>query len=145
MPKIELVKIMHAPRGYVYSVMANIENLPKTTKSFKSAKLLRKEGDTDIIEAEVEMMGWISKWKIKRRYFQNERIEQEIDNDRSVGKQTFIFSDVLEGTKVTLLNDITLKGALGKLFGGLAKGRLEKPEDEDMEAAKSYIEANKPS
>jgi hypothetical protein len=139
MPKIELVKIMHAPRGYAYSVMANAENLPKITKSFKSVKLLGKEGDADIIDAEAEVMGWISKWKIKRRYFPNERIEQETDNDRAVGKATFTFSDVPEGTKVTLLNDITLKGVLGKLFGGLAKGRLEKFEDENMDEPISIL------
>jgi hypothetical protein len=145
MPKIESVRSMHAPRGYVYSVMASAEDIPKVWKSFKSVKLLGKEGDADIIEAEVDAMGWTSMWKIRRRYFPNERIEEEIDNDRSVVKATVTFSDIREGTKVTVLDDITLKSAVGKLLGGLAKGRLEKFIVQGIESYKSYVEANKPS
>jgi hypothetical protein len=55
------------------------------------------------------------------------------------------FSDVREGTKVTVLDDITLKSAVGKLLGGLAKGRLEKFIAEGIESYKSYVEANRPS
>ena len=145
MPRIELTKTIRAPRGYAYSVLANIEDLPKALKSYKSAKLVGKEGDVDIIEAEVEVEGRTSTWKIRRRYFPNERIEEGIDNDRAVGKATITFSDVPEGTKLTLINDATFKGAVGKLLGGLAKGRLEKYLDEDLESYKSYVEANKPS
>ena len=145
MPRIELTKTIHAPRSYAYSVMANTEDLPKALKSYKSVKLVRKEGDIDIIEAEVDAMGWTSMWKIRRRYFPNERIEEGVDNDRAVGKATLTFSDVPEGTKLTLIDYATFKGTVGKLFGGLAKGRLEKYIDEDLESYKTYVEANKPS
>jgi uncharacterized membrane protein len=145
MPRIELTKTIRAPRGYAFSVMANTEDLPKVFKSYKSVKLVRKEGDVDIIEAEVDAMGWTSIWKIRRRYFPNERIEEGVDNDRAVGKATLTFSDVPEGTNLTLIDYATFKGTVGKLFGGLAKGRLEKYIDEDLESYKSYVEANKPS
>ena len=145
MPRIELTKTIRAPRGYAYSVMANTEDLPKALKSYKSTRLVGKEGDIDIIEAEVEVEGRTSLWKIRRRYFPNERIEQGIDNDRAVGKATITFSDVPEGTKLTLIDDATFKGTVGRLFGGLAKGRLEKFLDDELESYKSYIEANKPS
>ena len=145
MPRIELTKTIRAPRGYAYSVLANVDELPKAFKNYKSARLVGKEGDAAIIEAEVEAEGRTSKWKIKTRYFLNERIEEEIDNDLAVGKATITFSDVPEGTKLTLVDDATFKGAVGKLLGGLAKGRLEKYLDGDLESYKSYVEANKPS
>jgi len=126
-------------------VLANTEDLPKALKSYKSAKLVGREGDADIIEADVEAEGRISKWRIKRWYFPNERIEEEVDNDRAVGKATITFSDVPEGTKLTLTDDATFKGAVGRLLGGLAKGRLEKYLDEDLESYKGYVEATKPS
>jgi len=144
MPRIELTKTIRAPRAYAYSVMANTEDLPKALKSYKSARLVGKEGDVDIIEAEVEVEGRTSTWKIRRRYFPNERIEEGIDNDRAVGRATLTFSDVPEGTKLTLIDNATFKGSVGRLLGGLAKGRLEKYLDGDLESYKSYVEANKP-
>ena len=144
MPRIELTKTIRAPRGYAFSVMANTEDLPKIFNSYKSVRLVRKEGDVDIIEAEVEVEGWTSTWKIRRRYFPNERIEEGVDNDRSVGKATLTFSDVPEGTKLTLIDYATFKGTVGRLLGGLAKGRLEKYIDGDLESYKTYVEANKP-
>jgi len=126
-------------------VLANVDELPKAFKNYKSAKLVGKEGDADIIEAEVEAEGRTSKWKIKKKYFPNEKFEEEIDNDLALGKATVTFSDVPEGTKLTLIDDATFKGTVGRLFGGLAKGRLEKFLDDELESYKSYIEANKPS
>ena len=145
MPRIELTKTIRAPRGYAFSVMANTEDLPKIFKSYKAVKLVGKEGDVDIIEAEVTVEGWTSMWKIRRRYFPNERIEEGVDNDRAVGKATLTFSDVPEGTKLTLIDYATFKGTVGRLLGGLAKGRLEKYIDGDLESYKTYVEANKPS
>ena len=126
-------------------MLANVDELPKAFKNYKSARLVGKEGDAAIIEAEVEAEGRTSKWKIKKKYFPNEKFEEEIDNDLALGKATVTFSDVPEGTKLTLIDDATFKGTVGRLFGGLAKGRLEKFLDDELESYKSYIEANKPS
>jgi hypothetical protein len=122
-----------------------MEDLPKISNTIKTAKPLGKEGDADVFEVEMETEGSKAKGKLKRRCFQNERIEEEVNTDISFSKNTYTFSDAPEGTKVTFAIDMALKGAMGKLFGGLAKGRVKKMVDGDMEKGKSYLEANKPS
>ncbi|HYB76129.1 MAG TPA: SRPBCC family protein [Nitrososphaerales archaeon] len=145
MPKYECTRIIRAPRAYVYYTFANMEDLPKISNTFRAAKPLGKEGDANVFEVEMESGGRKLKGKLKRRCFQNERIEEEVNTDISFSKNTYIFSDVPEGTKLTFAIDMTLKGATGRLLGGLAKGSVKKMVDGDMEKGKSYLEANKPS
>lgn len=144
MPEYETQVVIHAPRDFVFSQYADTNNLLKLTNAYKAVRSVKKEGEWEVVEADVAAMGTTGTATVRRRYYPSDKIEEELRSNLATGIQTFIFSDVPEGTKLTMTARIAPKGALGKLLGPLAKGRMKKFSDEQMAIGKRYIEENKP-
>lgn len=147
-PKFEVTKTIEAPRDWVFAQWdgSNFENFPRMLKVVRSAKLIKKEGDLDVFEMEMEAMGRKMRTTTTRRHFPPGRYEDEmVTHGLGTSRSVWNFKVVPGGTEVTYsLVDLKAKSALGKLFAGRITSGIRKLVDEDMETAKLWIEANKP-
>ncbi len=148
MPRFEVTKTIRAPREWVFAQWdgSNFENFPKMLTFVRSAKLLRKEDDVDVIEMEMEAMGRKLKSTTTRKQLPPGRCEDEmVVAGLATSRGVWDFKVVPGGTQVTyLLLDLKAKGALRKLFARQIAGGIRKLVDEDMESAKRWLEANQP-
>ena len=141
MPKVEVSRVIKAPRGKVWEVAADPESMLKWWPGSKSVDILSRERNTITVRGtgteggrEVTMT---EKWTL----YPPEKIEIEIFEGPILGKSIQTYEEVPEGTKVTWSSDIRFKGVLGRILGRLfwsrAKGSIGQP----LEEIAKYIEA----
>ncbi len=147
-PKFEVTKTINAPRDWVFAQWdgSNFENFPRMLTVVRSAKLLRKNGDFDVFEMEMEARGRKMSTTTTRKHVPPGRYEDEmVVAGLGTSRGVWNFKVVPGGTQVTYsLLDLKAKGVLRKLFAGQIAGGIRKLMDEDMESAKRWLEANKP-
>jgi len=141
LPKVEVSRVIKAPRGKVWEVAADPESMLKWWPGSKSVDILSRERNTITVRGtgteggrEVTMT---EKWTL----YPPEKIEIEIFEGPILGKSIQTYEEVPEGTKVTWSSDIRFKGVLGRILGRLfwsrAKGSIGQP----LEEIAKYIEA----
>ena len=141
MPRVEVHKVIRAPQEYVFGQLADPKGLVRLIKTYTAIRSVRKEGDVEVVEGDVEAMGRKGLATVRRRYFPPERIEEELSMPGiAKASQTITFSTIPEGTVVDFVSDMKLEGAFGKLLGGLAAGRVTKMIDGNFEDAKRILE-----
>ena len=142
MPKMEISKIIKAPRAKVWETASDPETRPKYDKNMKSIEVLSREGNTVISTHTSIVRGQETKAKDKWTLYPQEKIETESLDGPADVKGVQLFEEVPEGTKVTLSYDINFKGIIGKTLGRLLAGpKLREFADEYIESMAKYIEA----
>ena len=141
-PKIEISKIIKAPRAKVWEVISDPEAMPKYDKNVKSVEVHSREGNT-VIKTHISIVrGQETKIKEKWTLYPQEKIETETLEGPADMKGLQLFEEVPEGTKVTFVMDISFKGIIGKTLGRLLAGpKLREFADEYIESLAKYIEA----
>ena len=142
MPKIEHVSFVKAPRSFVFGQLANSENLPKMVGAYKSVRIVGRERNTEVVEAEVETFGTKAKGTLRRVYHPDDRIEETIDSEMATGTNILTLDDVPGGTRIRYSADFTLKGSLAWLLGPLITVGLRNAFEKDSERTKRFIEAS---
>ncbi len=142
MVRIEVSKVIEAPRDFVYTRLFDYESLPKASTIVTSTKILSKEGNVQVVEQEGKLLGRRFKAVVKATFSPPEKLVEEFSGD-ATGTQVWTLTEVPQGTKVSLVSDINPKGFLARIFGGLASGPLQRVINEEAEALKRYIEAAK--
>ena len=141
MPKIEHVSFVKAPRSFVFGQLANSENLPKMVGAYKSVRIVGRERNAEVVEAEVETFGTKAKGTLRRVYHPDDRIEESLESDLATGTNILTLDDVPEGTRIRYSADFTLKGALAWVLGPLVTIGLRNAFAEDSERTKRFIES----
>ena len=142
MPKIEISKIIKAPRAKVWETVSDPEARPKYDKNMKSSEVSSREGNT-LIETHTSIIrgqetGGKNKWTL----YPQEKIETESLEGPADVKGVWLFEEVSEGTKTTIVYDVSFKGVIGKILGRLLAGsKLREFADEYIESMAKYIEA----
>jgi uncharacterized membrane protein len=77
MPKVEISKIIKAPRAKVWEAISDPETMPKWDVNTKSAKVLSREGNTVIMTHITVTGGTEAEIKERWTYYPQERIETE--------------------------------------------------------------------
>lgn len=142
MVRIEVSRVVEAPRDFVYSRLFDYENLPKASTIVRSTKILSKEGNVQTVEEEGKLLGRKFKAIVKATFHPPEKLVEEFSGD-ATGTQVWTLTEVPQGTKITLVSDITPRGFFARLFGGLASAALQRLINEEAEALKMYLESAK--
>jgi uncharacterized membrane protein len=143
MPKVEISKIIKAPRAKVWEAISDPETMPKWDVNTKSAKVLSREGNTVIMTHITVTGGTEAEIKERWTYYPQERIETETLEGSQVDVKGFqLYEEVPDGTKVTLSYDIGFKGIVGQTLGRLLAGpKLRAFIEETIEGMAKYSEA----
>lgn len=131
MPKIKVEKTIKADREKIFSMVTDFESLPnKFPQFFKSVKIVSRDGNTVTTEDHAIMAG-----REVHQTTKHTLTPPEIDDvyllsgDAKDSHIVTTYSQVPEGTKVTVEGDFKLAGKL-KLVGFMAKGKIEKSIEE---------------
>ena len=140
-PRFEVRTTIRAPRSFVYEKLADPNGLVRLIRTYTAIDSVKKEGDIEVIEGRIEVMGRRGKAKLRRKYFPPERIEEVASvPGMAEAKQTLTFSESPEGTAVLFATDAQLKGAFAKLLGRFATGKLKRTVEENFQYAKGLLE-----
>lgn len=126
LPKVEVSRVIKAPRGKVWEVAADPESMLKWWPGAKSIDILSREGNIITVRGtgieagrEVTMT---ETWTLHLCMHAPEKIEIEILEGPARGRTIQTYEEIHEGTKVTWSSDISFKGVLGKILGRLLVG-----------------------
>lgn len=125
MPKINHTVEVPVSRNELFQISTDFENLPNVLPSFKSVKIILKEGNTIITEDEVILMDHLIKQRVKHILTEPVKHTAEILSGEAEG--SFIeesFEETINGTQVTINADFKLKGKL-KLIGFAVKNKIK--------------------
>jgi len=134
--KFEVTKQSKAPMSKAMEYYMHPENLPKVHPSFvKEVKVISADGDTIMLEEQMEMLG--RKLKAVNKMVRNSTEHKfEIDTlegDGKGSKITIALKETPSGTEIHYSADMEL-GPLGFFARGPAKSSFEKVADEDAKA-----------
>ena len=141
MPKVEVSRVMKAPREKVWEVAADPKSMLEWWPGSESVDILSREGNTLTVRGTGIEAGrkvtMTETWTLRPP----ERIEIEILEGPVRGRTIQTYEEVPEGTKVTWSSDISFKGVLGKILGRLFVGsKLEESSAHTLEELEKYIE-----
>jgi hypothetical protein len=134
--KYDIVKQTKAPLSKAAEYYMHPENLPKVHPDFvKDVKIISRDGDTIMLEQQMEMMG--RKLKASNRMTWNSaenRVEvNTLEGDGKGSKITIGLKAIPSGTEMHYWAEMEF-GALGFFVKGRAKSSFEKVADEDAKA-----------
>ena len=142
MPKVEISRIIKAPREKVWEVVADPKSMLKWWPGSSSVEILSRNQNTLTVRGTGTEAGREVTMTEKWILYSPEKIEIEILEGPVRGKTIQTYEEVPEGTKVTWSSDINFKGVLGKIFGRIFVGsRLEESSAHTLEELDKYIMA----
>ena len=141
MPKVRVEKTIKADRAKVFSTVTDFENLPaKLPLYFKSMKIVRREGNSVVIEESVSMGRRDITQTAKHVLTPPEKHEVFImDGDAKDSHIVETYQSTSDGTKITIDRDFKLAGKL-KLIGFLAAGKIKNSIEEVMNEFAKIVE-----
>ncbi len=134
---VEASQVVRAPRERVYAAYADFESWPKWSKRLKRVRIVEANGNTVSLETEAERGGRTRVSSTRLTLSEGFKSETESETKLTMTKRTVKFEDVPEGTKVTAVLDVHVKGLWSALF--VPRGRAEE-ESTAMEGLKSFAE-----
>jgi uncharacterized protein YndB with AHSA1/START domain len=141
LPKVEVSRVIEAPRGKVWEVAADPESMIEWWPGSESVDVLSRERNVITVRGtgieagrEVTMT---EKWTLHPP----EKIEIEILEGPALGRTIQTYEEIPEGTKVTWSSDISFKGVLGRVLGRLFLGRLHDSMAQTLEELAKYVKA----
>ena len=141
LPKVEVSRVIRAPRGKVWEVAANPELMTEWWPGGGSVEILSREGNTITIRGTQTQGGREVSMTEKWTLHPPEKIEIEFLEGPIRGKSIETFEEVSEGTKVNWSSDIRFKGVLGSVMGRLLWSRFKGSIGQPLENLAKYIEA----
>ncbi|MCP8322909.1 MAG: SRPBCC family protein [Candidatus Methylarchaceae archaeon HK02M2] len=143
MPKVEVSRVIKAPRGKVWEVAADPESMLRWWPGVESPRvdILSREGNTITIRGMATVGGREVTMTEKWTLHPPEKIEMEILEGPILGKTIQTYEEVPEGTKVTWSSDVHFKGVLGKILGLFVGSRVKDSVGQPLEEMAKYIEA----
>ena len=122
---VETSRVIAAPREKVFKLWTDFENGPKNLPThFKSVKILQREGNTVTTDEVIMAAGRTVKQTSRHTIQGPDKHEVEVLTGDAVGTTVSeTFTEVPEGTKVSVVGDVRLAGIL-KMIEVLGKGRI---------------------
>ena len=143
MTKVEVSRVIKAPRKKVWEVVSDPTLLPKFMgPDLKSVEVLSRVGNTITYKTTSTMGGREVKTTNKYTLHPPDRVEDEILEGPMNWRGTTILEEVPEGTKYNWSGDISFKGVLGRILGRLFAGsKLQEGAEETTDKMAKYVEA----
>ena len=137
---IEQTQVVKAPREEVFQTFADFETWPKFSTFFTKVTVTERAGNTAHFDTEVKVMGRKTRRTEKMILTPPEQVQFQGEMAGSTNTTVWKFEPVPEGTRLTAVLDVQLKG-WAKVLGPFAKRRLRSLLHDGMEATAKYLEA----
>lgn len=122
---VEVVQLGMAPREKVFQAWVDYETRPKWDALFTSVTLTKRDGNTVHLATEMKIMGRRFPGTEIHTLTPPEEDRSEAESQSSTAKSVWRFASVPEGTQVTWIAEVEVKGVLANLFGPFAKRRIQ--------------------
>ena len=132
---------MKAPREKVYAAYTDFEAWPKWSRQVTAVRVVGREGATVHIESEGVRSGTPRISAAELTLSPPDRVETEGETRFTRTRRTVRFEEVPEGTKVTALLDVQVKGRWSWVFSPRGKEEAESSAREGLVAFASYVES----
>ncbi|HXW37595.1 MAG TPA: SRPBCC family protein, partial [Nitrososphaerales archaeon] len=118
---VESAQVIKAPRNKVYAAYTNFTEMPKWSKRIKTVVVVGREGDTVQIQSESTSGSGPKVTLAKMTLSSPELVVSEDETRLTRTRRTVKFEEVSEGTRVTAMLDVDVKGRWSWVFA--PKGR----------------------
>ena len=137
---VEVSYVVKAQREKVYAAYTDFEAWPKWSKQATTVRVVRREGGTVSIENEIVSGGRLRITVAKLTLSPPEGVETEGETRLTKTKRAVRFEDAPEGTKVTAVLDVRVKGLWASIFAPRGKDEAESSAREGLRDFAEYVE-----
>lgn len=138
---VEVSHVVRAGREKVFAAYTDFVTWPKWSRQTTAVKVVGSEGATVNIESEIVSGGRPRITTAKLTLSPLEGVETESEARFTRTRRTVRFEDVPEGTKVTAVLDVWVKGRWAWIFAPRGKDEAESWALEGMKAFAEYVES----
>ncbi|MGD1054834.1 MAG: SRPBCC family protein [Nitrososphaerales archaeon] len=138
--RVEVCYVVRAPREKVYAAYTDFESMPKWSRQVTAVRVVGRKDDTVYIESEVSSGGRSRPSSAKLTLSPPEWVETESEARFTKARRTVRFKEVLEGTKVTAVLDVSVKGLWAWVFAPRSMESAEASAQEGLAAFARYVE-----
>lgn len=131
---------MRAPLERVYSAYTNFEEMPKWSRQVTAVRVVGREGGTVHVESEGPSGGRQHISKAEMTLSPPDRVETKGETRFTRTRRTVRFEEVQEGTKVTAVLDVQVKGLWASIFAPKGKEEAEASAREGLASFARYVE-----
>lgn len=132
---------MKAPREKVYAAYTDFEAWPKWSRQTTNVRVVGREGGTVHIESRVPSSDRPRISLAKLTLSPPEKVETEGGTRFTKTRRTVRFEDVPQGTKVTAVLDVQVKGMWTSIFVPRGKDEAESSAREGLRSFAEYVES----
>jgi len=137
----EVSYVVKAPREKVYAAYTNFEAWSRWSKATTAIMAVRREGGTVTIESGTVSGGSQRNTVAKFTLSPPEGVETEGETRLTRTRRIVRFEDVPEGTKVTAMLDVRVRGVWGLVFKPRGKAEAEASALEGLRSFAEYAES----
>jgi uncharacterized membrane protein len=137
---IEQTQIVKAPRENVFQAWTDYEAVPKWQTLFTSVKVAKRDGNTALLELEVNMRGRKTLRTEKHLLTPPERVDVEGEMQGITNTSVWKFEPAPEGSLVTVTIEARLPWRL-KVMGPLVKRQFQAIVRDWLQDLAKYVEA----
>lgn len=116
--------VIKAPRGKIYEIMTDFENMPKYfPKVAQSLRIIKKENNNLLMEAKAKTFG--KAFSVQMETQLRPPYGYISDNKSAIGTsghEEFLMEEIPEGTKINYTYEVDLKNPILRIFGRLLIG-----------------------
>ncbi len=138
---VEVSYVVKAQREKVYAAYTDFEAWPKWSRQATTVRVVGREGGIVSIESETVSGGRSSITVAKLTLSPPEGVETKGERRLTRTRRTVRFEDVPEGTKVTAVLDVWVKGPWAWIFAPRGKDEAESFAREGLRSFAEYVES----
>ena len=137
---VEVSRLVRAPRVEVFEAYTDFASIPKWSAQFSSVKVTNTEGAKVRIETEGSgrQSGRVSVAELL--LYPPETVESESETRFTRTKRVVRFEDVPDGTKVTAILDVRVKGAWAWFLSPRGREEAQESAEEGLASFSRYAE-----
>jgi uncharacterized membrane protein len=132
--------VVRAPRERVYSAYTDFEAMPSWSRRPRPVRVAGREGDTVYLESQGDSRDGSQKARREMHLFPKERVESSGETRFTRTMSIVRFEDVPEGTKVTAILDVYVKGRWAWILGTRGRSEVEPSALEELTSFAKYVE-----
>jgi uncharacterized membrane protein len=138
---VEVSYVVKAPLEKAYAAYTDFEAMPRWSRQVTAVRVVGREGAMVRIESESKSGGRTHISSARLTLSPPERVETEGETRFTKIRRTVRFEEVPEGTEVTAVLDVQVKGLWASVFAPRGREKAESSAREGLESFARYVES----
>lgn len=138
---VEVSQLVRAPREKVYAAYTDFESMPKWSKGVAAVRVLHSDGRIVSLQTDSVVGGEKKTTDARLVLTPPERVESERETRFTATRRLVAFDGAPEGTKVTAVLDVRVKGLWAWILSPRGREQAESNAREGLEAFANYVES----